>query len=591
METTAVERYIKSIETGSVTVGFWIKTWYLNHIKPIIEGKSDRYYFDPEAASDYYQFISDFCLNTINPKFYGKPLQLLDFQKAMFDCVFGIKCRDTDLRRFRRIVDEEGRKNGKTGKIYPFPLYMMITGGGINCACLASKLDQAKIVWSMCAKAIRMKPTLLNHFYDIQNSNPSIISTKASLNLNSSFKPLAKDQSKDGGGNDGYEFFVGIIDEIHKATQEQQDSIMQSQSAMDEPILWEMGTCGKKRLALWDDLRLMCKKIILGILQDDSLFPVLYEADSDDLDLIPLKERPAKDDPYDENCWPKANPSLGTIKTMVAMNDMAVQAKNNPNQKIDFLVKDLNIVGQETVGWLSGDLIVNHFTYTEEEMKEFDNSDVIGGFDLSKIMDLTAFGTLIFDKKRNQMLLVLQCWCTEDFLESTYAKQAGVPWDSWIDRGFLKISGKSRIDYHDVSNHLLSQFKRHGYHYVNINYDPYSADYLVEEIDSLGWSKKPPVPCLQEVHQGFKSLSIPMQEAYSLLKEKRLVSNDNPLFMWMLSNVQLVEDRNGNMMPTKEDDRKCNKIDGFSVLLNCLYTYCQNKSYFLPEGESNGSNQ
>jgi phage terminase large subunit-like protein len=586
METTAVEKYIKSIESGKETVGYWVRTWYLNHIKPVIEDKDPKYYFDPEASSDFYNFIDDFCLNTSNPRFYGKSLKLLDFQKAKYDCLLGIKSRETDLRRFHRVVDEEGRKNGKTGAVYPLPLYMMVSGGGIQCTCLASKLDQAKILWNMCAKAIQMNPSLEKHLFDVQRFNPSIISTKGSLNLNSTFKPLARDQSKDGGGNDGYEFYVGIIDEIHKATQEQQDSIIQSQSAMDAPILWEMGTCGNKRYSLWDDLRLMCKKVILGIQQDDSLMPILYEADSDDLELIPENERPKKDDPFDITIWGKANPSLGYIKKIESLDEQALMAKNNPNQKIDFLRKDLNIIGQESVGWLSSDLIINHFVYTEEEMKEFDNSTVIGAFDLSKTNDLTAWGTLIFDKKRNQIFLQLQCWCTQDFLDSTYAKEAGVPWQAWIERGFLKISGSHLIDYHDISNHLLGEFKRHGYTFDKICYDPYSANYLIEEIDALGWSKN---GCLTPVPQGFKSLNIPMQEAHALLQGKKIVFNDNPMVMWMFSNVELVEDRNGNMMPNKAEDRKCNKIDGFSVLLDCLFAYCQNKDYFLPEGGHDGS--
>ena len=303
--------------------------------------------------------------------------------------------------------------------------------------------------------------------------------------------------------------------------------------------------------------------------------------DGDDLSLISESERPEPDDPFEERAWYKANPSLGTAKNLATMREDAVNARTDPNLKYTFLVKQLNCVGAASKAWLPANVCINHTILREEERERlFKFATVIGGYDLSRAGDSSCFATLIFDTANKRMYFKPMYWVTAEFLNSEKAKRAGVPWQSWIERGFVRVSGNTLIDYHDIANYVNSEFKKYGFTYDKIGYDRYCAQYLVEEISSLGWPSGGKNPCQIPVAQGFVSLSAPMAEAASLLKEGRIIHDHNPVFEWNLCNVQMVEDRNGNMMPDKAEGDQANKIDGFSTLLDCLFCYCQNKTLY-----------
>jgi phage terminase large subunit-like protein len=97
--------------------------------------------------------------------------------------------------------------------------------------------------------------------------------------------------------------------------------------------------------------------------------------------------------------------------------------------------------------------------------------------------------------------------------------------------------------------------------------------------------------CQEAVAQGFKTLSIPMQEMKAMLANKTLVYQNNPITKWMLANIQLVVDRNGNLMPKKAEDGRANKIDGPATILNALVEFCRNRGSYLPNYESKVSEE
>ena len=272
---TALESYIRQIETGKVTVGFWVSEWYLKTIKPIVDGKSAEYYFDPDASENYYRFVESFCVFTKNKNFIGNTIKYLDWQKAFFDCFFGIKKKSDDLRRFKEPVLIVATRNGKTEMTYPLPLFMIATTPGVDGACAATKLAQARILHDKCVQGIKMSDALNSYFFDHKDYPPIRILTKESTGMNSKFIPLAKDQSKDKSGWDGQEFYFAIIDELHAATYDMYGTLKERMTNYDDSFLLCMGTAGKLRGALFDDRRSYYKKIILGLIDNPTIMPVI----------------------------------------------------------------------------------------------------------------------------------------------------------------------------------------------------------------------------------------------------------------------------------------------------------------------------
>ena len=93
-----------------------------------------------------------------------------------------------------------------------------------------------------------------------------------------------------------------------------------------------------------------------------------------------------------------------------------------------------------------------------------------------------------------------------------------------------------------------------------IYYDSWSANYWVQEMESYGFN-------MVAVHQGAKSLSLPMQTLGQDVKAKQVVYNAHPILEWNISNVGVQHDTNGNIKPIKALGAKA-RIDGLSSLLN-----------------------
>jgi len=93
-----------------------------------------------------------------------------------------------------------------------------------------------------------------------------------------------------------------------------------------------------------------------------------------------------------------------------------------------------------------------------------------------------------------------------------------------------------------------------------IYYDSYSAKYWVSEMEGHGFRM---VRCIQ----GAKTLSLPMQQLGADLAVQKINYNSNPILKWCLTNTGVQTDRNGNIVPIKNQSAK-QRIDGTASLLD-----------------------
>lgn len=552
-----IEEYIAAIRTGAVTVSKRIKQLYFQ-IEPIIKDEDPDYYFDEKAGSKFIEFTENFCRQS-KGEWNSEPLKLMLFQKAKYQIIFGIKERETGLRRFREVFDVRGRKNGKSTENSSLGLYLAVEEPGAEVYVAATIRAQALRVWEESRSMINKSPALKAHFTSKVFPQPEIRLD----GRDSSYKVLSRDVKT----QDGLNASCAIIDEIHELARETYDILKQAMSSREQPLLSMISTAGFRRKALFDDLYEYSCKVLDGVVDDPKWLPLLYELDS-------------SEEINDERMWPKANPGLGVIKKIEALRDNVNKMRGDPNFGNTVKIKDFNIIGVGATTWLDGSTIINHLVYSEEQLRKFDNQIVLGGYDLSRTNDLTAFTTLLFDNENKKIIALTMYWVTRDFLSSPEARESKVPWEAWIQRGLIRISGEHLIDYHDVANYVIACFQKYGWCYDKINYDSYSAGYLVDELAALGFSKG---RCQVPTPQGYKTLSIPMQELEALLKSKTLCYQDNPVTAWMFSNIEMEQDRNGNLMPKKAGEKRANKIDGPATILNALVSYCESKQNYLTQ--------
>lgn len=552
-----IEEYIDKIKTGEIIVGKKVKQLYLKIIEPIIKDEHPIYYFNEKEGSRFIKFAEGFCRQS-KGEWAGKLLVLLLFQKAKYQCIFGILRRDDNTRRFKEVFDVRGRKNLKSTEHSALALYLTMEEVGAELYVAATVAAQARRIWDDSQSMIDQSKDLREAFKYKVFPRPIIYTQRKGVL--SKFMVLSKNVK----ALDGLNASAATIDEVHELPRFIYDVLKQSMSTRKEPILSMITTAGFVREALFDDMYSYCTKILDEVIEADEIFPLIYELDDES-------------EMFNEDMWIKANPAIDIVKSRKQLRTNVARTKEDPNFANTVKVKDFNVIGVENKTWLSYDVLNNEEVYTEKELEKFNNTIVLGGFDLSRIGDITAFTTLLFDKEKNKIIAETMYWVAQRFLE-VQTQNTRVPYNAWVDRGLIRVSGKDKIDYHDIANYVAGNFRKHGWTYLNINYDSWSAEYLVQELAAMGYARD---YCLKPVRQGFKTLSIPMQMVETHLRDKTLVYQNNPVTKWMLSNIELVQDRNGNYMPKKSEDKQGRKIDGPATILNCYVSLCENIDYYM----------
>ena len=335
------------------------------------------------------------------------------------------------------------------------------------------------------------------------------------------------------------------MDELHGIKDRNLYEVMrQSQSARRQPLLVMITTAGTVRECIFDDMYNHACEVADGVITDNSFLPVLYELDK-------------RDEWTDPTAWKKANPALGSIKKLDDLQLKVERAKQNPNDLSGVLCKEFNIRETVKTAWLSFDAINNTETF---DLEQFRGAYCIGGVDLSITTDLTCASLLFMRRGSDRKYIAQMYFLPADRLQER-VQQDKIPYDKWFERGLLRLCTGNSINYSDVTQWFVEIIKEYDLFPAWIYYDSYSARYFVEEMQMQGFTM---VRCIQ----GAKTLSLPMQMLGADLQAHKVNYNNNPILKWCLTNTGVQTDRNGNIVPIKNQSPR-QRIDGTAALLDC----------------------
>ena len=540
-----VIEYFEKIKAGEYVVSNRVYKQYEKMVNDIYN--SDKYIFDEERALRPIKFIETFCKHS-KGEWAGKPVILELFQKAYISALFGFIDKETNLRRYKESMFYVARKNGKSTMLSGIAAYMMIADNeaGAEIYSCATKKDQAKLVFDETLNMINQSPYLSKHI----KKRKSDLYFPLTM---SKFQPLGKNSDT----LDGLNAHCVIIDELHGVKDRNLYEVMQqSQSARRQPLLIMITTAGTVRECIFDDIYEYSCNIVDGTFEDDTFLPILYELDK-------------KEEWLEENCWSKANPSLGAIKKLDDLKRKVEKAKNSPKDLSGVLTKDFNIRNTLSNAWLNFDDINNTETFNIEDFKNF---YAIGGADLSITTDLTCATLLLIDKETEKRYIHQMYWLpSENFNERVKIEK--IPYDKWLERGLIRLCNGNSINYSDVTAWFIEMLNNYGITPLWIYYDNYSAKYWVEEMKSHGFK-------MERCIQGAKTLSLPMQQLGADLKAKKINYNNNPILKWCLTNTGVQEDRNGNIVPIKSQSAK-QRIDGVASMLDAYVGLYEHYEEFI----------
>ena len=137
----------------------------------------------------------------------------------------------------------------------------------------------------------------------------------------------------------------------------------------------------------------------------------------------------------------------------------------------------------------------------------------------------------------------------------------GVPYGLYIQRGLLHPSGDNFVDYHDAFNWFRQLVEEYQIYPLQVGYDRYSAQYLVQEMENFGFH-------MDDVYQGENLYGV-IQETEGLLEDRKIHIGDNDLLKIHLLNSAIkmsTERGRGRLVKVNPSYH----IDGVAALLDAM---------------------
>lgn len=300
-----IEEYNKWIKASPQRVNEKVKKVYAQLVEDINQPKQVTFYnkvteenethtyiFDAELGQRPIKFIETYCRHS-KGKWAGKPIELELWQKAFIEALYGFVDSETHLRKYKKGLLFVGRKNGKSTIDSGLALYMLTKDGedGAEVYAVATKKDQAKIVWEESKRMIKKSP-------DLNEVCRCRINGIYYDDVESVFKALASDSDS----LDGLNSHFVIADEVHAWKDKNLlDVMFDSMSAREQPMLLETSTMGTIRENVFDNEYEYAEKLISGKITDETVLPIIYELDK-------------VDEWQNELSWYKANPRTWNYK-------------------------------------------------------------------------------------------------------------------------------------------------------------------------------------------------------------------------------------------------------------------------------------
>jgi len=546
-----IYKYNSKIQKGEIVTSKKVKAVYNALTKDLKSRK--KWIYDERKANHVIFFIEKFCKHS-KGKWANTPVKLELWQKAFISAIFGVVNKKTHKRRFTEAILIVAKKNGKSLIASALSLYMLMADGegGAEVYSVATKRDQAKIVYNESVSMVKKSPVL---YKNIKIRVGGLHFEK----MDSVYRPLSSDSSTE----DGLNIHCATCDEIHAwKTRDLYDIVENGVSAREEPLILLITTAGTEREGLYDIKYDEIENYINNLNNDtafidEKVFPVVYELDS----------RSEWENP---KMWIKANPNLKISKKYEYLERKVANAKENPLNLKNVLTKEFNIRETSTEVWLSFDDIDNREIF---DIYSFPDTYGFAGSDLSRTTDLTSACVLFRIPESPILYVKTMYWIPENLLLKR-SREDKIPYDIWFEQGLIKTCKGNNIDCDDVVNWFIEVQNSMGIYLYSHHYDSWNSMSFIKKMDEcFGNISKP-------VIQGKKTLSNPMRLLGADLCSKKINYNNNPITKWCLTNVRADIDKNDNIQPAKTSNPR-RRIDGFASMLNAYVGYVDNKDDYL----------
>jgi phage terminase large subunit-like protein len=522
LSAASIDAYARAVVAGRVLAGKYHRLACERHLRDRGHRPGTRafpYVFDEVRAARFVRFAAK--LKHYKGDWAGHPILLEPHQVFRLGSLFAWIHRDTGLRRFRTAYNELPRKNGKSLEAALVALYVTFFDGeaGAEGYCIATKRDQAKIVFNDCKQLVLAS--------GLRSRIAVLLANLHRADTASKLEPLGADSDS----TDGLNPHLIINDEFHaQKNRAMIDVIETATGARAQPLNFQITTAGTDPVSPCGDQHDYACKVLDRVIVDDTFFAFIAHADPGD-------------DWRAERTWRKANPNYGVSVKPADLRALATKAIHMPSAAAAFQQKRLNLWVNAAVPWLSLDgWRAGQTVWTLDTLR---GEPCWIGIDMSSKIDLTAV-VLVFRPTATRRAWRIVPWCLTpaDTLDER-AHRDRAPYQQWLGPS-LRTNPGNRIDQDRVL--ALVREAATQFEVREIGIDPWNAGNLIKDLADAGFT---PV----EIPQTLQQMSAPAKDFEADVLDGLVDAGGDPLMAWCVSNVVVQQDGKDNIYPVKKRSR------------------------------------
>ena len=414
------------------------------------------------------------------------PLILLRWQKFIIVNLFGFFKKNTRLRRFNEALIFLPRKQGKTAfaSSLAWAKSILDRKSGSKVYIVANSLKQTQESFGFLEKNISpLKKDFKKLRIRDNNQEHSILADLGDGSIE--VFAIANQEDK----LDSLNCNCLILDEIHswkRAGSKKYTLMKNAMKAYRNKLLIGISTAGDVPNGFLAQRIQTLKKVLNKQIVDDTynsyfIFLCMAEQDKKGNVLNPIThEITTIDDP---DVLSSVTPSLNQTVTLEELISEAKQAMNEPQLKLEFIAKSLNIFTTADNAYFDIDAFKSSDSKFNWTLDDLTKLPIIwyGGADLSKLHDLTAaaiYGTLknykYIDSNGNEIIKDIDIAVTHAFFPRVRAIEKAevdnIPLYEWSEEGWATLSNTPTVSFDDIVKWFISM-RELGFKIKEVHFD------------------------------------------------------------------------------------------------------------------------
>lgn len=547
-------KYAYDILMGRIPSCEKMKHVALRHFRDM---QNPEFYFDEEAANSIVTWFR-FCPIVKGPKAGSStvldPSQIFMVvsliawkwkdDKFEYDEDTGqeVQVRHADKRRYNQFYGQVSRKYGKTTILAGLKLYLMYKYGfGPRVFSLATKKDQAKEVWNVAKKMIKLSPRL-SRIFDARANDILLPSREGE------FKPLASDSNS----LDGLDPMAACLDECHAIKDRNLYGVLISAFGSNEGgefLFSVITTAGFILDGLCTDLYKNGTRVINpdDDIKQENYFYCIFEIDQDD-------------DWSNEKSWYKSNPGLVYGRpSLQYIRDRYQEATMSVEEKGNFLTKHCNLFVNGSDKWL--DVSVFKKCARQLDMGAYKDRKCWIGFDRAQVSDITSAAVLFPTDNGGCDVFVFNLQSegavknAPDYLRGIYNKA--------VEQEDIELKPGEFIR-NSMVKEMLIELTNYFTKVEAVGYDPYHMKEIAIELEELGLT-------MVSVSMSAGNISEPTKNLEMMIGDGRFRYHESVLLEYAAGCAMVATTKFGNTLPYRDPNNvKTDKIDPLIAIVNAL---------------------